>query len=188
MQVAFFTLAGASVTIRYVQHTMAQSGSMTTTGFEKLLLDTANTYQTSYDSCWPIWGDYHYAIDSQVHEAARMHRPHAHELLIPTRLSPDRSITTISPSPPRPAASATPIALLAARALAHRTLTSSSPLACGSRLTATRRVFPPPRVASRRTTVTPSVPLNGRGARRAAGTPKEPACLIESCLAAPNAK
>merc|ERR1712159_984439 len=54
----------ATVHIRYVQSS-GETGTKTTAWFQKLLLDTANKYQTSYDSCWPIWGDFHYAWDQQ---------------------------------------------------------------------------------------------------------------------------
>lgn len=58
-----YTLSStATVIIRY-SYRPGQTGNATTSWFQNLLLDTARQYQTSPSSCWPIWGDFHYAYD-----------------------------------------------------------------------------------------------------------------------------
>lgn len=61
-KMADYLLSGAQVHIRYIER-QGESGAQTTAWFQKLLVDTAHKYQTSYDSCWPIWGDFHFAWD-----------------------------------------------------------------------------------------------------------------------------
>lgn len=57
-KIADYQPGGKDVTVRYVQRSGLSGNS--TDWFQTLLLNTANKYQTSYDSCWPIWGDFHY--------------------------------------------------------------------------------------------------------------------------------
>merc|ERR1712216_658770 len=57
-EVMEFQPGGTLVSLRYVQMP-GQSGSFTTDDFQKLLLKTADKYQTSPSACWPIWGDLH---------------------------------------------------------------------------------------------------------------------------------
>lgn len=61
-----FNPAGTSAAkIQYFMVAGNQSGSLTTEGFQTLLLDTAKQYQTSPSACWPIWGDFHYSYQGQ---------------------------------------------------------------------------------------------------------------------------
>jgi len=55
--------AQATVQIQYWER--EQSGEHTTQWFEQYLEGVNAEYMTSYKSCWPVWGDNHYCLDSQ---------------------------------------------------------------------------------------------------------------------------
>jgi hypothetical protein len=53
---------GTEVDIRYFKRA-GQSGSQTTSWFQQKLVNASKTYMTGIKSCWPIWGDNHFAYD-----------------------------------------------------------------------------------------------------------------------------
>jgi catechol 2,3-dioxygenase-like lactoylglutathione lyase family enzyme len=53
----------ATVQIQYWER--PQTGEHTTQWFEQYLEAVNAEYMTSYKSCWPVWGDNHYCLDSQ---------------------------------------------------------------------------------------------------------------------------
>ncbi len=54
----------ATVMIRFVERP-GQTGKHTTNWLETFLNSVNKEYMTSYTSCWPVYGDNHYCIDSQ---------------------------------------------------------------------------------------------------------------------------
>lgn len=53
---------GTEVDVRYFKR-VGQSGSQTTSWFQQKLINASKTYMTGIKSCWPIWGDNHFAYD-----------------------------------------------------------------------------------------------------------------------------
>merc|ERR1711907_570700 len=53
---------GTEVDVRYFKR-VGQSGSQTTSWFQQKLVNASKTYMTGVKSCWPIWGDNHFAYD-----------------------------------------------------------------------------------------------------------------------------
>merc|ERR1712062_573715 len=54
----------ATVQIRYVQRPVTHGEVHSIKWFEDYLNGVHEKYMTSYNSCWDIWGDNHYALDS----------------------------------------------------------------------------------------------------------------------------
>merc|ERR1719253_1886295 len=68
---AFFQHSSqATVQIQYWQRD--QTGEHTTQWFEEYLEAVNAEYMTSYKSCWPVWGDNHYCLDSQQLDVSKI--------------------------------------------------------------------------------------------------------------------
>lgn len=61
-----YTLPNSKVAINYVYRPEGSVGGWgeSTKWFQDYLNDVETKYQTTYKSCWPIWGDNHYCYDS----------------------------------------------------------------------------------------------------------------------------